>query len=1006
MKPVLETTIFPAKHHVTSSTEQFEEALSRIQDELVSRVKELKAESKHFEADRLLQRVSQDLQLLRETGTCSGVENYSRHMGLREAGEAPDTLLDYFGSNDWLLLVDESHVTLPQLKAMYGGDRSRKERLVKHGFRLPSALDNRPLKENEFWGRISQSVFVSATPSKQEMSLIEGINQPIDMIIRPTYICDPEISVRPKDGQLNDLLAEIGVRASRNERVLVMALTKRDAEDLADYLKEHLVSATYIHSGLNTHERSEALKALQSGEIDCLVGVNLLREGLDLPQVSLVAVLNADSEGFLRSETALLQTIGRAARNIHGTAILYASRVTDSMKRCIDATNYRRQYQLEYNAKHGKKMRSTQGSSVLSIFDLLKDEIEAERPVEVAMAKSDTKTFDYDPVPVMSSSRVLYGQENRVDIVTDHIPSKPGVYFWKDLEGNNLYIGKAKRLRSRVKSYLSPKAKHTSRIQAMLKKAVTVEFILTPSEGDALLLENKLIKHHQPIYNVLLKDDTSFPYICATIGDALPQLTIAPSRQEGERASKYRYFGPYPRFSELHAILQAIEDKYDLRSNSFQARYGDVSKAHYQQLFQKVISEVFDNKGPLGQSSLPTKSSIHEEPSNLFESRYNKCRDVVAVGHCATNERTYIVYVLQLREGLVSGRFSYTVEVQASLVSSMDFGDVIQTVLEQKHYPAGERVAPGQFSFFPDEVLTQYPLNDAKVLRETIRTKRNEVEPERMTSAVAIRVAASKGERHEADKLALQCAMDNAAQVADERSLTTIQGVPMSSIDGTAALELADLLSLDDPPQRIECYDISHTQGEGTVASRVVFLNGRPATDLYRRFNIQSVEGVDDYASLEEVLERRFRRVWVKGEGGLVDQHDPWAKPDLVVIDGGKGQLTSALKGMAKANVFPPRRGKTSRLDETTSSSAELGDFFLEEEYYANALADNADRHIFVPIVSLAKNKEDVFAVNSSTPVNDRPDSAALLLLRAIRDESHRFALRSHRKRRSKANGL
>ena len=1005
MKVVQETTIFPAKHHLTSSPDQFEEALTRIQNELHSRVNELKAESKHFEADRLMQRVSQDLQLLRETGTCSGVENYSRHMGLREAGEPPDTLLDYFGSNDWLLMVDESHVTLSQLKAMYGGDRSRKERLVKHGFRLPSALDNRPLKDEEFWSRIPQAIFVSATPSKQEMSLIDGVNQPIDMIIRPTYVCDPDISVRPTEGQLNDLLTEIRVRASRDERTLVMTLTKRDAEDLADYLIDHDILATYIHSSLNTHERSNALKSLQSGEIDCLVGVNLLREGLDLPQVSLVAILNADSEGFLRSETALLQTVGRAARNMHGAAILYANRVTDSMKKCIDATNYRRQYQLNYNVKHGKLVRSTQGSSVLSIFDLLKDEIKAEQPIEVVMAKGETPIVDHDPqhAVVASSSLVLSLKESTMDIVTDHVPSKPGVYFWKDSEGRTLYIGKAKRLRSRVKSYLSPNAKHSSRIHAMLKKASSVEFILTPSDRDALLLENKLIKHHQPIYNVLLKDDEYFPYICAMIGDDLPQLTMVPRRQDGERASKYRYFGPYPRYSELNAILQKIEDKYDLRSKCFQARYGDVSKADYQKLFYKVIEEVFESKGRLGPSSLPALRSKYEEASKLFDSKYNSCRDIIAMGHCTTNESTHVVHVLQLREGLVAGQFSYTVELNIGLHTSRDFGDVIQAVLQEKHYPSGEIVAPGQFSFFPDEVLTQHPLNDAKALKETIRTKRNRLEPERRASAIAIRVASSKGVRHDADRRALQCAIENAAQVAEERSLAAIQGVPVTSVDGTAAFELAHLLSLDDPPQRIECYDISHTQGEGTVASRVVFLNGRPATALYRRFNVQSVEGVDDYASLEEVLERRFRRVWESGEASLVDQNDPWAKPDLVVVDGGKGQLSSALKGMAKANVFPIR-GK--RANQGYQISVELDNPILEEEDDSVSLTKTVDGHIYVPVISLAKNKEEIFSVNSSMPMDVRPDSAALLLLRAIRDESHRFALKSHRKRRSKANGL
>ncbi|OEU11812.1 P-loop containing nucleoside triphosphate hydrolase protein, partial [Fragilariopsis cylindrus CCMP1102] len=376
MVPMESTTIFPAKHHISGTKEEFEESLKRIEDEVAERYKELCNASKKEEADRISKRVAQDLALLRETGTCPGIENYSRHMALKDANVPPSTLLDYFGlingdddnddddegssdeikiNDDWLLVVDESHVTIPQLKAMYGGDRARKEKLVEHGYRLPSALDNRPLRSEEFWERIPQTLFVSATPSQRELDLISNIpdNEPVDMMIRPTFVCDPHIEVRPIENQLEDLVKEISDRSKRNERTLAMTVTKRDAEDLATYLiATGGVNAMYIHSGLNTHERSKALQALQSGEIDCLVGVNLLREGLDLPQVSLVAILNADFEGFLRSETALLQTIGRAARNINGKAIFYANKITRSMKKCMDATESRRKAQLDYNLKN------------------------------------------------------------------------------------------------------------------------------------------------------------------------------------------------------------------------------------------------------------------------------------------------------------------------------------------------------------------------------------------------------------------------------------------------------------------------------------------------------------------------------------------------------------------------------------------------------------------------------------------------------------------------------
>jgi excinuclease ABC subunit B len=322
MRPVSEFEVFPAKHHVVSEP-RLRIAMQKIEDELHDRVNELRSENKKVEAERLQQRVTHDLMMLRDTGFCSGGENYSRHLAGREAGVPPSTLLDYMGirsNGEWLLLMDESHVTLPQLGAMYNGDQARKRRLVKHGYRLPSALDNRPLKGEEFWERVVQTVFVSATPGRQELEWTG--RDPVEMIIRPTYVADPVLEVRPKSGQLEDLLQEVKSRAALGQKTLAVALTKRDAEDLSSLMVRDGVSSAFIHSGLTTRERSDALKSLQTtGEVDCLVGVNLLREGLDLPQVSLVAILNADSEGFLRSETSLTQTVGRAARHCEGKAI-------------------------------------------------------------------------------------------------------------------------------------------------------------------------------------------------------------------------------------------------------------------------------------------------------------------------------------------------------------------------------------------------------------------------------------------------------------------------------------------------------------------------------------------------------------------------------------------------------------------------------------------------------------------------------------------------------------
>lgn len=340
--------IYPASHYVTSR-ENMERAVKDIELELEQRLAELKAQGKVLEAQRLAQRTKYDLEMMLEMGYCSGIENYSRHLTARKPGESPYTLIDYF-PDDYMIVIDESHVTLPQLRAMYNGDRSRKEALVEHGFRLPSAYDNRPLKFDEFNERINQIIYVSATPAQYE---IESSTQVAQQIIRPTGLLDPEIEIRPIKGQMDDLLGEIKERAAANERVLVTTLTKKMAEDLTEYFKEMSIRVRYLHSDIATIERVEILRDLRAGEFDVLVGINLLREGLDLPEVSLVAILDADKEGFLRSETSLIQTIGRAARNVHGRVIMYADNVTDSMRRAIDETNRRRSVQEAYNQEHG-----------------------------------------------------------------------------------------------------------------------------------------------------------------------------------------------------------------------------------------------------------------------------------------------------------------------------------------------------------------------------------------------------------------------------------------------------------------------------------------------------------------------------------------------------------------------------------------------------------------------------------------------------------------------------
>ena len=360
--------VYPASHYVTTK-EKMKIAVERIEAELDEQLAKLKAEDRLLEAQRLEQRTRYDIEMMQEMGYCSGIENYSRHMSERKAGEAPYTLIDYF-PDDFLIMVDESHVTIPQVRAMYNGDRARKESLIEYGFRLPSALDNRPLKFDEFVERINQIVYVSATPGPYEMEVETNV---AEQIIRPTGLLDPSIEIRPIKGQMDDLLGEIHKRASKNERVLVTTLTKKMAEDLTEFLKEMGVRVRYLHSDIVTIERAEIIRDLRAGVFDVLVGINLLREGLDMPEVSLVAILDADKEGFLRSDTAMIQTIGRAARNVNGHVIMYADRVTGSMQRAMDETDRRRAVQEAYNIEHHITPKSV-SKDVKELIELTKIE--------------------------------------------------------------------------------------------------------------------------------------------------------------------------------------------------------------------------------------------------------------------------------------------------------------------------------------------------------------------------------------------------------------------------------------------------------------------------------------------------------------------------------------------------------------------------------------------------------------------------------------------------------
>jgi len=370
--------IFPASHYVTTP-EKREKAIKSIQEELRDRLRLLKSEERLLEAQRLEERTNYDIEMMREIGFCSGIENYSRHISGREPGSAPYTLLDYF-PEDFLLVIDESHVTIPQVRAMYAGDRSRKKSLIEYGFRLPSAYDNRPLCFEEFEQRINQVVFVSATPAEYEKQNSQNV---AEQVIRPTGLVDPKVTVRPIEGQIDDLLSEIYARADKKERVLVTTLTKKMAEDLTDYLRTMGVKVKYMHSDVETLERMEIVRDLRLGVFDVLVGINLLREGLDIPEVSMVAILDADKEGFLRSETSLIQTIGRTARNVNGEVIMYADTITESMRRAIEETERRRAIQEAYNKEHN----ITPKGIVKNISDVIAATVEETEPQKYETAE-------------------------------------------------------------------------------------------------------------------------------------------------------------------------------------------------------------------------------------------------------------------------------------------------------------------------------------------------------------------------------------------------------------------------------------------------------------------------------------------------------------------------------------------------------------------------------------------------------------------------------------------
>jgi len=446
-------------------------------------------------------------------------------------------------------------------------------------------------------------------------------------------------------------------------------------------------------------------------------------------------------------------------------------------------------------------------------------------------------------------------------------------------------------------------------------------------------------------------------------------------------SSKYRYFGPYPDYNECNQILEAIESQYDLRAKSFMARHGEMEGEDYQALFDEAMKDTFESTST---SKFNRLRSEFEEAAHLFDSEYNVCRDVVTFSKVPGRDDSFgIVHVVQLRQGLVAGQFSYDCQIPSGMSSDEDYAAAMAHVLERQHYPSGEEAFDSRLPFFPTEILVQHSMTGStgKGVKQAIQAARKKMDASGgKKEPLAIRTVAKGGARKKSDELAMKLCLENAEQAAYDKSLEAIDGSIKSSVDGTALEELQKLFDLDKKPSRIECYDISHNHGDYSVGSRVVFVDGQKEPSLYRKFNIKNVDGIDDYASLQEVLSRRFKRAWVNGAGGPVADNDPWGLPDIVVIDGGPGQLNVAVEALVSQRIFPA-------------------------DGFYNRPTKGAKRSATVVVCSLAKgvnrNKDDLYIYGCSEPINTSTDSPGLLLLRSLRDESHRFALAAHRSRRS-----
>ena len=1108
-------TIWPRVHYVTPK-ERVTMAIKSINEELVCREHELREEDAVLEADRLRQRVSADLEMLKDIGWCPGAEHYSRHLRGAKPGEPPVTLLDYFShenNQDWLLVADESHVMLPQLRAMSGGDKSRKESLVKYGYRLPSALDNRPLTGDEFWQRVPKCLLVSATPGEDELKWSCGEEGSVDMVVRPSGILDPPTEVLPKKNQLPKLASMIEKRARKGDASLVCALTKADCEDLAAYLTGKGLRADWMHSELAAPERAKRLAKLQLGELDVVVGAQLLREGLDLPRVSLVAILDADVSGFARSSRSLMQMMGRAARNKSGEAVLFADKETDAMKSALKEVERRRRKQALHNKKYNVTPKSaTQGSesSERSLFDIMSEEINAEKmsigtmlsksssgnsdnnrdgtvndeeveralerwrqrrePNSEAFIRATTKTkalerkLKEDALAekqkrenqaYMENDGILLGDfsmnssgklsscspSNAEAILTKHygfdeatiakvkrirdmqkaLPAKCGVYRFLDKNGKSLYVGKAKSLRSRTSSYLTPGVlENSARHRALLYKAESIDCVLTPGgEADALALEARIIQRERPRMNILLKDvpRSEAAYIVLSPDGKMFVVDSSSKESADPRTFDNKWIFTQTTYREARNLSRSVDTALDLRGARFHVRYGDqdavetlnnrVTAARL--IFENKIEEAMDHventcaKDPRVIDRLKTlsntwvqnlESSKRNGSLTAFLSLSEKERKNWNVDVCASvkSGKFISVKIARVRDGNLVDVLGTTVELydanDEEESNTLDLAEACQRTIESTYADVSARTVA-----LPDSVYIPHKFQDPKEVsmafkslgigKRMVKTKKNETYLNALST------------------LALANAREEVESIKSENDvLTTLSyALNMESPLNYNKDILTNLSNIS-----IEGLDCSHFAGEHAVAAFARFDGFSESSAKHKVYNLPAnlVNPSDDYEGIRVAISKRCQ------------SRTPL--PDVILVDGGVGQLRAAkdaleAEGVGITNVVcqsDPEDPSTPSLCETSKALEKL--VFSRRVALASLAkgrVSGTERVFLVEEEEEGKGEEGIEeSVDTDTTfalgcgVETVVDGPAMHLLRKVRDASHSVAIGSQRRRR------